>query len=82
MKKILKYIKELEVLEFHLFSIDYFLKSLTVDFFSCTFSLSYILDYSYRSLFRIFVNEDSLYIDILFIKFCIYEKNGREFYIK
>jgi len=82
MRKIKQLFIDLQILEFNFINISMFLNAFNIEILYFVVTFDSTVNHYDRGLFRLFLTKECLYFDLLYIKFCIYDKTGREFYIK
>ena len=82
MKKLIEKLKNTSIFEINFINISTMMSTFNFEILYFIFSDSADSTLSDRGLFRIAFSCDALYVDLLFIKICVFDKTGREFYVK
>ena len=82
MKKLIEKLKNTSLFEINFINISTMMSTFHFEILYIIFCDSAEKTLSNRGLFRIAFSADALYIDLLFIKFCIFDRTGREFFIQ
>lgn len=82
MKKLIEKLKNTSLFEINFINISTMMSTFHFEILYVIFCNSAEETLSNRGLFRIAFSAYALYIDLLFIKFCIFDRTGREFFIQ
>ena len=75
-------LKDLQIMEWNFLNISFFLSTFNIELLYFVFTFDSETTIISRGLFIFYLAKESLYIDLFFIKFCIFDKSGRDYFIK
>ena len=82
MKKLIEKLKNTSIFEINFINISTMLSTFHFEILDFIFCNSVEPTLTNRGLFKITFSSEAIYIDLLFIKFCVFDKTGREFFIR